>query len=122
MGMTTIPTAWKDDTGTSVLQDFEAHVMTSNAANTPCIMGLDFMQSKDSVLILRDGQEMLCLPGERGYSIQWSEGTRLLPLKKADSGHLMLQSDHFDTVPVSSQSEPAGSTGPDDCVGESPAH
>ena len=47
------------------------------------------MQEKDSVLILRKGKEMIAFPGPGGYKIEWSLGTKLLPMTrpKWPSGH-----------------------------------
>ena len=54
------------------------------------------MQDKDAVIVLRKGKEFLAFPGPGGYKIEWSPGTRLLPMTTAPSGHLVVPCDHFD--------------------------
>ena len=56
------------------------------------------MQEKDSVIVLRKGKEFLAFPGPGGYKIEWSPGTRLLPMTTAPSGHLVVPCDNFDRV------------------------
>ena len=53
------------------------------------------MEDKDSVLILRKGKEMLVFPGDGGYRIEWSSGTKLLQMTRAESGHLVIPCDRF---------------------------
>ena len=62
------------------LHDFKANIATGSGAHLPAIMGSISMQEKDSVLILRKGKEILAFPGEGGYRIEWSPGTKLLPM------------------------------------------
>ena len=54
------------------------------------------MQDKDSAIILRKGQEINAFPGPGGYKIEWSPGTKLVPMIPAPSGHLVIPCDHFD--------------------------
>ena len=64
----------------------------------PCILGLDSMTAKDGLLILRQGRQCLALPGPGGYKIEWSPGTKLLPIERLPSGHLGFTSDNYDKV------------------------
>ena len=54
------------------------------------------MQEQDAVIILRKGKEQIIFPGSKGYKIQWSAGTRQLPLTVAPSGHLVIECEHFE--------------------------
>ena len=67
------------------------------------------MQEKGAVIVLRKGKEFLAFPGPGGYKIEWSPGTRLLPMTTAPSGHLVVPCDHFDSV-VDGASRNADST------------
>ena len=53
------------------------------------------MEAKDAVLILRRGKPTLALPGPEGYQIEWSPGTKFIPLSAAPSGHLVIPSDLY---------------------------
>ena len=37
----------------------------------------------------------MAFPGKGGYKIEWSEGTKLLPLETSPSGHLVIPCDSF---------------------------
>ena len=54
------------------------------------------MQAQDAVIVLRKGQDSIVLLGEGGYKIHWSEGSKVIPLKPAPSGHLVIQCDSFE--------------------------
>ena len=56
------------------------------------------MQDKDVVLILRKGKEILAIPGKGGYRIEWSPGTKLLPMIPAPSGHLVVPCDEYSKI------------------------
>ena len=66
-------------------ETFQANITEGVGENLPAILGLDSMQEKDSVIILRKGQEILAFPGPGGYKIEWSPGTKLLPMVNAPS-------------------------------------
>ena len=53
------------------------------------------MTEKDAVLILREGKRCMAFPGKGGYKIEWSPGTKLLPLDTSPSGHLVIPCDAF---------------------------
>ena len=53
------------------------------------------MQDKDSVLIMHKGKEYIARPGPGGYKIEWSPGTKLVPLKTTKSGHIVIPCDKF---------------------------
>ena len=60
------------------------------------------MQDKNSVIFLSKGKEMIAFPGPGGYKVEWSPGTKLLPMTTAPSGHLVIPCDHFDKIPAQS--------------------
>ena len=74
---------------------FRANIAEGCGANLPAILGSKSMREKDVVIIMRDGHEILTLPGPGGYKIQWSPGTKLLPMVQAPSGHLVIPCDRF---------------------------
>ena len=64
------------------------------------------MQEKDAVILLRKGAEMIVFPGPGGYKIEWSPGSKLLPMESAPSGHLVIPCDYYNesgSVPPAEQ-------------------
>ena len=53
------------------------------------------MQEQDAVILLGYGKGFLVFPGDDGYLIEWSPGTKMIPLTKSVSGHLVIQCDHW---------------------------
>ncbi len=96
------PIAVKFAEHTATKETFQANITEGVGANLPAILGLDSMQAKDSVLILRKGQEFMAFPGPGGYEIKWSPGTKLLPMEHAPSGHLVIPCDRFKELPSGS--------------------
>jgi hypothetical protein len=94
-----IPVAIKFDEQDATHQVFRANIAQGCGANLPAILGADSMREKDSVLILRQGKEMIAFPGPGGYKIEWSPGTKLLPMIPAPSGHLVIPCDRFEELP-----------------------
>ena len=81
------------------LDSYKANIAEGSGANLPAILGSRSMQDKDAVLLLRQGSEVMAFPGPGGYKIEWSPGTKLLPMKPAPSGHLVIPCDNFSTLP-----------------------
>ena len=84
-------------------ETYKANVAEGCGADLPAIWGSVSMQEQDTVLILRKGKEMIALPGPGGYKIEWSPGTRLLPMTPAPSGHLVVPCDRFDELKSKNQ-------------------
>ena len=80
------------------LDEYRTNIATGSGADLPAILGSASMQEKDSVIVLRKGKEFLAFPGPGGYKIEWSPGTRLLPMTTAPSGHLVVPCYHFESV------------------------
>ena len=102
----TIPIAVKFADSRAKLDSYKANVATGSGAGLTAIFGSASMQEKDSVLILRKGKEMIAFPGPGGYKIEWSPGTKLLPMTAAPSGHLVIPCDHFDDAINAKHGEP----------------
>jgi hypothetical protein len=92
------PIAVKYEDRDATKEIYRANIAEGCGENLPAIYGLDSMQDKDSVIILRRGKEMIVFPGPGGYKIEWSPGSRLLPMKPAPSGHLVIPCDKYDTL------------------------
>ena len=82
-----------------------ANIAEGCGENLPAILGLDSMQKKDAVLVLRKGKEFMALPGPGGYQITWSPGTKLISMEHAESGHLVIPCDQFEDLPQAPSSE-----------------
>jgi hypothetical protein len=80
-------------------ETYRANIAEGCGANLPAIFGAVSMEEKDTVLILRKGKQLMAFPGPGGYKIEWSPGTRLLPMVAAPSGHLVVPCDRFDELP-----------------------
>ena len=91
----TIPIAVKFEDQEATNQSFHANIADGCGADLPAILGADSMREKDAVIVMRKDKEMIVFPGPGGYKIEWSPGTRMLPLVAAPSGHLVIPCDHF---------------------------
>ena len=100
-----MPIAVKFDGQQASSDRFRANLAEGVGANLPAILGATGMRAKDSVLILREGKEFLAFPGQGGYKIEWSPGTKLLPLIYSPSGHMVITCDHFDDLPATTTEE-----------------
>ena len=96
--LATIPIAVAYEETPGKLDEYKTNIATGSGADLPAILGSASMQDKDSVIVLRKGKEFLAFPGPGGYKIEWSPGTRLLPMTTAPSGHLVVPCDNFDRV------------------------
>ena len=92
------PIAVKFDEQDATLETFRANIADGCGADLPAILGSESKQEKDSVLILRKGKEMIAFPGPGGYKIEWSPGTKLLPMMPAPTGHLVIPCDKFEEL------------------------
>ena len=81
------------------MESYRGNIAKGCGANLPAILGAASMQEKDSVIILRKGKEMIAFPGPGGYKIEWSPGTKLLPMVPAPSGHLVIPCDRCKELP-----------------------
>ena len=87
------------------LQPYKANIAEGSGKYLPAILGSDSMRGKEAVLILKKGKEMIVFPGKGGHKIQWSPGTKLLPMIDAPSGHLVIPCDHFDQLTTATSDE-----------------
>ena len=87
---TELPIAVQFEECEPTLETFVTNVADGCGEDLPAILGSRSMQEKDAVLLLRKGKEILALPGPGGYKIEWSPGTKLLPMQPAPSGHLVI--------------------------------
>ena len=84
-----------EDSNTPKTDVFRANIAKGSGANLPAILGSLSMQEKDAVILLRKGKEAMVFPGPGGYKIEWSPGTKILPMVPAPSGHLVIPCDRF---------------------------
>ena len=95
-----IPIAVKTMENEATKDVFRPNLATGGGEDMPAILGLGDISARDGVIILRAEHEMIAFPGPGGYQIQWSPDTKLLPLSRAQTGHLLLPCDHFDQLPI----------------------
>ena len=95
----TIPVAAQFKDRSPTLEQYKGNVATGSGADLPAIIGKKSMSDKDSVIILRDGEEMIAFPGPGGYKIEWSPGTKVMSLDQLPSGHLAFQCDMYSKLP-----------------------
>ena len=84
--------------GAATLETMQANIAEGSGEHLPCILGLDSMTDKNCFIILQKGEQKLALPGPGGYKIEWSPGTKLLPIENLPSGHLGFTTDKYDRV------------------------
>ena len=94
-----IPIAVQFEDSPATHETFQANVAEGCGSDLPAILGTKSMKEKDSVIILRNGKEMIVFPGPGGYKIEWSPGTKLLPITTAPSGHLLIPCGKFARLP-----------------------
>jgi hypothetical protein len=56
------------------------------------------MSNANAVIIMNKGKEYMALPGEGGYTVNWSPGTKIMPLHKTESGHYVVACDEYTTL------------------------
>ena len=100
-----LPIAIKFEDEKAKMDTYRTNIATGCGTNLPAILGSISMQEKDAVIILRKGKEMMVFPGPGGYKIEWSPGSKRLPLMSAPSGHLVVQCDLFADVDKKSNSD-----------------
>ena len=90
-----MPIAVKFEEQEATQETFKANIAQGSGQDLPAILGSQSMQDKDAVILLRKGREMIVFPGPGGYKIEWSPGSKLLPMVPAPSGHLVIPCDMF---------------------------
>ena len=94
-----IPIAIKSEGAIGTTADnYHSNVADGCGVDLPAIMGNKSMKDKDAVIILREGKEAMAFPGPGGYKIEWSPGTKIVPMQNTQSGHMVLQCDHWDLL------------------------
>ena len=104
-----IAVAYEDTPGR--LDEYRTNIATGSGSDLPAILGSASLQETDAVIVLRKGKEFLAFPGPGGYKIEWSPGTRLLPMTSSPSGHLVVPCDRFDRVGDKATAAKADATG-----------
>ena len=74
---------------------YRTNVATGIGADLPAIMGSLSMEDRDTVLLLRKGRQQIVFPGKEGYKMEWSAGTKICPIRKADSRRYVIECDHW---------------------------
>ena len=98
-----IAVQFKDQPATK--EYFRANVALGCGQHLPAILGSCSMEEKDAVIIMRKGKQTLAFPGPGGYRIEWSPGTKLMPLEQSPSGHLVVPCDSFAQLPKNPKTE-----------------
>jgi hypothetical protein len=78
--------------------DYKSCVVEGKGAHLPAILGSTSMANANTVIIMNKGKEYMALPGEGGYAINWSPGTRIMPMHKTESGHYVVICDEYTTL------------------------
>ena len=96
----TIPVAVKYKDRSPQIHPFIANVADGHGSDLPAILGKDSMEARDAVIILREGNKCMAFPGPGGYRIEWSAGTKIVPMEDSPSGHLVIPCDTFEKAEV----------------------
>ena len=78
--------------------NYDANIADGCGADLPAIFGLDSMTKGDAVILLREGKRCIAFPGKGGYRIEWSDGTKILPITESLSGHLVIPCDSYENA------------------------
>ena len=96
---TKVPISVLEGADKYVQQVFEVPTLEGeDGADVPALLGLRSMRSKNAVLEMSPGKEMLTFPGPGGYKIEWSPGTVHIPLTVAPSGHYVIPCDSYEKL------------------------
>ena len=95
-----LPIAINDDDGNTRLHEYRAPTVGGKGKELPALLGLESMSKQKAVLEMTEGSEYLTFPGEGGYKIEWSPGTKRYKLERPPSGHLILPCDAFNELTV----------------------
>ena len=85
------------------LENFIAAIATGSGEGLPAIMGRRQMSEENGLLILTKGQEKFILLGDASYKIMLGPGARVVDLKSAPSGHLVMKVDDFTNSKVKTE-------------------
>ena len=77
---------------------FDVPIVEGDGEDLPALLGLKSMSEKKAVLIMEVGKEELVFPGAQGYKIEWPPGTTRIPLRRAQTGHLVMLTDQFEQL------------------------
>ena len=87
------------------LEHFVTAIAEGCGENLPAIMGRRQMTKEGAILILEEGQEKYIPLRGASYKLMLGPGARVVDLKSAPSGHLVMKVDDF----VNAQADPAAS-------------
>ena len=77
------------------LEDFVAAIAEGSGENLPAILGRRQMAKDGGILILEEGQEKYITLKGASYKLMLGPGARVVDLKSAPSGHLVMKVDDF---------------------------
>ena len=80
--------------------DYKSNIVGGSGKDLPAILGLDSMQEKRTIIILERGKERMIFPGPGAVQLKLPEGSKLTDLTTLPSGHLAIESDHYNKVPA----------------------
>ena len=93
-----IPYVVKHNDKQAEVELFEANVATGVGSGMPAVMGLPYLRDHDAVMVLRQSESFVALPGPEGYKVEWSSGTRVLPLATTSTNHLVIPTADFNDL------------------------
>ena len=87
---TKLPIAVLSGNNEAEVHYFETPIVEGGGEDLPALLGLRSIRAKNGVIETQPGQERLSFPGQGGYTIQFSPGTKHIKLECAPSGHLVI--------------------------------
>ena len=98
--------------GTVQHDTYTSNIVEGSGSQLPAILGLDSMEAKRGILVMEAGKQKLIFPGDGEVTMGLPAGSKVLPLEKSPSGHLVARCDEFEDVPDSSATSSGLATGP----------
>ena len=83
--------AFRDWFGVAHYEKYCPHIVPGSGSRWSSMMGNTELGKKDAVIVCREGQQFLALPGPGGFRAQFSPGTKIIPLERTSSGHLAFE-------------------------------
>ena len=97
--MVELPVALQNLRGSAHATEDRIKMLMSEAQpNMPLILGAEWMSNQNAVLLLHEDGERLMIPGAGGFRVEWSPGTKEIPMVKTRSGHYAIVLDHFESL------------------------
>ncbi len=96
----------EQETESAKLVRITSPICGGTGQDLPGLLGLRTIEANNGVIETAGGRAFMTFPGPGGYTITWAPGAMHIPLEKAATGHLCVELDHYDKLPVNTGGVP----------------